>query len=152
MNRIDLLIGSIMICLLTLYSCQNAKSTPAENTQSQINVQITCIERVIAKDGALGKIRNIACKDIPLSQAITNYTNAMGQLDYSGCPNSFKKAFIEHRNAWMGMTIVTDHYPDLRGDMHTLFDSLAKGEHASQFKYHLQGIWDTWEAVESASK
>ena len=46
------------------------------------------------------------------------------------------------------MTMVTDQYPNLRGEMHDLFDIIEKGKDSGAFKTHLKAIWDTWENVE----
>lgn len=48
------------------------------------------------------------------------------------------------------MKRVTDHYPELRGEMHDLFDIMAVGEHKQEFETRLAAIWDSWKEVEEA--
>lgn len=111
-----------------------------------------CIDSVIAIDDSLGKIRNHACERVSLSQSIRNYSAAIKKISYKDCPQSFKKAFEKHQQAWDAMVVVTDKYPQLRGEMHVLFKKLEEGNDAELFKPLLKEIWETWEEVEKAIK
>jgi hypothetical protein len=74
----------------------------------------------------------------------------MKKLDFQGCPPDFTVAFEKHRQAWNDMIPLVKKYPDLRGEMHVLFDQLEKGEDAERFKLLLKNVWDTWGEVEEA--
>ena len=129
---------------------------PGEENQKEagkINLSgQTCIEKIIALDDSLGTIRNHACKTISLSETIKQYTAGMNQFDFQTCPEAFTVAFKKHIAAWTDMLVVTNQYPELRGEMHDLFDQLEVGEQAELFKSLLKSIWDTWAEVEQAMK
>ena len=109
-----------------------------------------CIDYVMAADSILGGERNHACKVKPLSEVIGEYVAGLEKLNFGYCPTEFTAAFKSHMEAWTAMIEVTDQFPDLRGEMHDLFDEIEKSEHASVFKAKLKDIWDTWNAVEKA--
>ena len=44
-------------------------------------------------DNELGEIRNHACEQGSLSEAISGYTTSLKSLDNSNCPEKFKLAF-----------------------------------------------------------
>lgn len=50
------------------------------------------------------------------------------------------------------MLEITNKYPELRGEMHNLFDQLEKGNDAAEFKRYLKQIWDTWAEIEKFIK
>ena len=52
--------------------------------------------------------------------------------------------------AWDEMQKFTKRYPDMRGEMHVLFDEIEKGKDKHTFKPILKEIWDTWAEVEKA--
>lgn len=103
-------------------------------------------------DASLGKIRNHDCETISLSQTILKYTQGVKKINYSNCPKEFVDAFENHRQAWIKMLSVTDKYPDLKGEIHDLFNILEKGNDKETFKPLLKSIWDTWGEVENAMK
>ena len=109
-----------------------------------------CIERIIALDDSLGGVRNHACETISLTETIRQYTDAMGRFDYSDCPDAFTKAIQKHRKAWLALVHLVDQYPDLRGEMHDLFEQLENGRDSATFKPLLKTVWDTWGEVERA--
>ena len=109
-----------------------------------------CTMKVFEADAALGKLRNKQSKTRSLSETIDEYVAGMKAIDLEECPEPFKEAFRSHIVAWDQMTQVTDHYPELRGEMHELFEQLKESEHAAEFKRLYAEIWDTWEAVEAA--
>lgn len=120
--------------------------------ESGSNRSSTCIERILAADDSLGRARNHACEQQPLSEVIANYASALAGLDFTSCPENFRAAFEGHRQAWLELLPITDRYPDLRGEMHALFEKLESGEHAKQFKPMVDRVWKTWAEVEAASK
>lgn len=133
-----------ILFLLSLYCCQNSK-------KANITINETdCIESVLAKDSELGKTRNHECETITLHKTIENYTKAMQNLNFEGCPETFSTAFEGHISAWDSMGEFTKAYSDLRGEMHVLFDSIEKTKDSTQFKSFLKDIWDTWAEVEAA--
>lgn len=109
-----------------------------------------CINHILSQDSQLGAIRNHACETIPLTEAIQEYINAVNALSFGNCPLDFTHAFESHLNAWNHMQTVTDKYPDLRGELHDLFDKIKLGEHKDAFEVSLKNIWDTWAEVEKA--
>ncbi len=137
------------LSFLFLFSCTKKTSTvqhyEGESPKS-------CVERIIAADETLGDIRNHACEKISLSQTIKNYVAELKALDFNACPSDFTDGFDAHTSAWEDMVAVTDHYPNLRGEMHDLFDKIKEGEHAMEFNLRLKAIWDTWGSIESAIK
>lgn len=139
------------------YSCGNAESTeqaPMSPPLSQEKVEErTCIQRIMAYDEKLGTIRNHGCETQSLSKTIQDYVNALENASFKGCPNTFKDAFDKHIEAWKATLVVTDKHPDLRGEMHDLFDELEKHEEdGAALTQAIKGIWDTWEEVEKAKE
>ena len=130
------------------------KNSTTSNSTSKQNQEVSkaCIDRVIALDDSLGTIRNHACESISLSKTIHQYVDALKQIDFQQCPTAFTAAFQKHLQAWSAMTLVTDKYPAMRGEMHDLFDIIEQGEHQAAFKPRLKAIWDTWKEIEIAMK
>lgn len=139
--------------VFTFMACQQRSSSNQQtsNTPTVAEGKI-CIKKVMEADNHLGRIRNHACEKISLSATIKDYVAGMEKIDFQDCPASFSTAFKRHQQAWSDMLVVTDHYPDLRGEMHDLFDILEKEKDADQFKALLKQIWDTWAEVETAMK
>lgn len=127
----------ILICLAI--ACQNPE-----------NQDIACMEAIIEDDSQLGEIRNHACKEQSLSETIRDYTENLELLDFSDCPEDFKKAFKNHITAWKNMKLITDSHPDLRGEMHDLFDQIKVSTDSTIFKARLATIWSTWSEIENA--
>jgi len=111
-----------------------------------------CMNAIFKKDSVLGELRNHEPETSSLSEAINNYVKNLDSLDFQQCPKTFEKAFQEHAQAWSDMTSVTDNYPDLRGELHDLFDKLEKSEDAVAFKKHLENIWATWRDIEAVKE
>ena len=141
---------SIVLLLILLASC--GKSNDSKDLDQQNLANKNCIDKIIAVDDSLGKIRNDACNKISLSSAINQYVKSLKELDYIDCPDSFSTAFHNHLHAWINILEITDHYPDLRGEMHSLFNTLEKSEHSERFKILLNEIWETWSLVEKEMK
>ena len=110
-----------------------------------------CIDQILKSDSEYGKIRNHYCETFSLTKTIKLYVDNLSQLDFNDCPDEFTQAFRTHINAWEGMVEITDKYPSLRGEMHTLFDQIESGPDSLLFKPALNLIWSTWEAVEKAT-
>ena len=150
------LIIMLASCNLCFGQISGQVALPEENLivpGEEVNLpESSCIEKIIAADSQLGKIRNHACEKQSLSLTISEYIAALKKLDYSGCPEAFVKAFNRHQQAWLDMIPVTDKYPELRGEMHDLFDIIERASDAETFKIRLKGIWDTWAEVEAAMK
>lgn len=110
------------------------------------------MDRVIALDDSLGKVRNHACETISLGETIRQYAAGMEKANYESCPPAFVAAFNKHREAWLAVLLVADQYPALRGEMHDLFKNLESGKDSAAFKPLVKSIWDTWGDVEKAVK
>lgn len=135
--------------LIQIYSCgsRNNRDTADSNQKEQ-----NCMDYIIAQDDSLGRIRNHASETVSLSESIEQYVSTGNELNFEHCPSEFTHAFKNHLNAWTEMQTVTDNYPDLRGEMHILFDTIAEGEHKTRFKASLEKIHNTWKDVEKAHK
>jgi len=125
--------------------CKSDNKTCVTDT----NTELECIAQIIAQDERLGAIRNHASIQLSLSLAIDQYTAALKELDYTQCPEGFSIALTRHVQAWEDMKSVTDQFPELRGEMHALFDSIAESDRKTKFDVKLKMIWDTWAEVES---
>ncbi len=129
--------------LLLLSGCNNYTYPKYIKTNEK-----DCIQRIITLDDSLGKRRNLNAKKISLSETISEYANALTEADFENCSPEFKAAFNNHREAWLHMKVITDKYPDMRGEMHVLFDQIKKSADSSEFRIRLDGIWNTWAEVE----
>jgi hypothetical protein len=107
-----------------------------------------CIEQLFALDDSLGKVRNHACNTISLSETIDQYYKGINEADFLNCPEKFQIAYKNHQKAWLDIKNVTEKYPELRGEMHDLFDKIKSGKDSSVFKQYLDAIWNTWAEVE----
>jgi hypothetical protein len=143
------------VFLIILILCMGNLSVAQQNTSAGNTLTAAereCIKEVTRLDDSLGVIRNHACEKISLSMSIKNYAGGLRKLNFKNCPAGFSKAFDTHTKAWMGMLKVTDRYPGLRGEMHSLFDQLEKSADSVEFKKHLKMIWDTWAGIEKYIK
>ena len=142
-----------VICLfILLAACNKSKSSGTNNLDQKSQAEENCINKIIAIDDSLGKIRNDACNRISLSSTITQYVKSLKEKNYKDCPASFTTAFHNHLQTWSNILEITDHYPDLRGEMHAIFSTLEKSEHSDRFKILLNEIWETWSLVEEEMK
>lgn len=137
--------------LLLLLACNNTSQKNLPVKQDNL-LQKECIKNIMQMDDSLGTIRNHACEKISLSKTIKNYIKGLENLNFKNCPEKFTRAFDNHRQAWEKMIPVSDNFPDLRGEMHDLFDIIEKSDEAENFKIRLKAIWDTWAEVETAMK
>ena len=131
---------SIASLLLSCQSTTVKKASPMEQ----------CILNVLMMDDSIGAVRNHACETMTLETTIENYVAGMGTANLTDCPAVFREAFKNHRVAWKNMIPLVAKYPDMRGEMHDLFDVIAEGEDAEEFEVLLKAIWDTWDEVEAA--
>lgn len=106
------------------------------------------METIIQKDAELGKIRNHACENQSLSRTIEDYIQALEKLSFQNCPEEFAIAFKKHIKAWDQIIPLTNEYPDLRGEMHQLFNIIGDTENGATFKAKVDEIWSTWALVE----
>lgn len=112
---------------------------------------VAAMQRVLSADEWLGRTRNLAPHDVPLSTAIKDYVAGIDQLDFTGCPPEFSAAFQRHRDAWHDSIPFFDGFPALRGEMHDLFDTIrARADVGEQLVAIEKSIWDTWAEVEAA--
>lgn len=142
----------IVFFLNFFISCNTDNKQQEKTTKITAVQQSECVRRFMSADDSLGKIRNHACETISLSQSIHQYVQALRNLDYRICLPAFQEAVDKHLDAWQNMKKITDRYPDLRGEMHALFDQLEKSKDSAIFKPLLDKIWDTWAGVEDYIK
>lgn len=140
--------GIGMGMILCLFGCS---ASPVTDTQQDGGkASSSCMDRIIALDDSLGRLRNHSCEQGSLSESISHYANGLEALDYSGCPEAFVTAFHNHIQAWRAIQPFTASYSDLRGEMHDLFDELAHSPDSLAFQSHLEQIWSTWAEIEKA--
>lgn len=140
---------TILVFLITL-ACQRKSGSISSDPQNVEQAFQECIQNILTKDDSLGAIRNHACEQISLSETINQYISSLRELNYNACPKEFTNAFYQHQEAWLRMVPLVDQYPDLRGEMHDLFDTIEDGKDGETFKPLLKDIWDTWGLVEDA--
>ncbi len=140
-----------LLSLLLLVACHEPNTTRNNSGSKTEREDMPCVKRILKKDSILGKVRNEASKTITVSETINNYATDLKSLDYTHCPEEFKRAFDEHVEAWLAITAVTDRYPLMRGELHDLFTQLEESEDSTEFKSYVKKIWDTWEKVEKNS-
>jgi hypothetical protein len=88
-----------------------------------------------------------------LTTSIREYVAAIDGLDFSSCPESFTEAFRRHRDAWNDSLPFFERFPEMRGEMHDLFDELRDDEGTQlQLEAIDKQIWDTWGEVEAAAE
>lgn len=143
---------SFSFCILSLISILSTAEINLQKDSPTFFIEKECITSIIAADDSLGKIRNHACENATLSMSIRNYVSGLKKLNFKNCPPGFEKAFDKHKKAWIAMLKITNKYPDMRGEMHELFDQLDKGNDAIEFKKYLKNIWDTWADIEKFIK
>lgn len=139
-----------VIIVMLGWSCGSKKREQSQNAQKTFE-NSECIESVLTIDDSIGRIRNHACETVSLSLAIEKYTREIRALNYENCPEGFIHAFRNHLTAWDDMIEITDDYPEWRGEMHVLFDSLNSSADSVPFNQKLEDIWNTWEEVEKFS-
>ncbi|MEM7185198.1 MAG: hypothetical protein AAF466_00960 [Bacteroidota bacterium] len=137
-----------IIWIFAAFGCNDHKVEKTTPVDTNLTSTKTCIKHIIAQDSVLGAVRNHAPETMPLSTAINQYAQDLQGLDYTGCPSGFVMAFHAHIEAWKEVTQVTDDYSELRGELHTVFDSLEKSPDSVRFRKLVKGVWDTWADVE----
>ena len=147
LNKI--IISLIVLSILGIQGCKFSNA-PTDNKQSIDLNEKNCISNILSLDDSLGTIRNHACESISLSETIKQYVRSVNNLDFDNCPYEFTNAFKNHLKAWEDMQKFTNRYPDMRGEMHVLFDEIGKGKDKNIFEPILKEIWDTWAEIEKA--
>lgn len=140
-----------LIVLLSILGCKNSGSKDTDAHIYSKSKQTICIERIFEQDSILGGIRNRAPQSTTLSEAVITYTNNLESLDYTNCPDDFVQAFQQHIDAWKKITIITDNYPSLRGELHDVFSEVELTKDSTRFKALVKRIWDTWAEVEKSA-
>ncbi|MFN0216717.1 MAG: hypothetical protein ACKVT2_20865 [Saprospiraceae bacterium] len=107
------------------------------------NYEKDCMDRIIALDDSLGRLRNHACEKVSISQSIQDYTDGLAKIDFQYCPKIFAAGFEKHRMAWLALLPVTNKYLELRGEMHVVFKQIEAGTDGDQFKLLVKTVWDT---------
>jgi len=135
----------LLLLMVLIVSCKDA--VVQNNNNAEKVKSLECIDRIIQRDEKLSKIRNYSCESLSLSESINNYLEELDKLDYSNCPPSFKVTFFDHITAWENMLVVTDEYPEPRGEMFVLFESIGKGDQKKELKKLLKELWYSWDIV-----
>ncbi|MBT8320726.1 MAG: hypothetical protein KJO90_03550 [Eudoraea sp.] len=138
----------VFILVLSILSCNKTvgKKNAADKT-AEVK-QLKCVEHIFTSDSILGEVRNHASEKVSLSQSIMTYTEELESLDFSNCPEKFTSAFRQHIEAWKMVMQVSDKYPSLRGELHSIFAELEKSKDSTEFKYLVKQVWDTWNLAE----
>jgi len=110
------------------------------------------IQRVLEEDSALGAIRNEGVREHAVHEVVGEYAQALGEIDFGGCPGDFREAFWQHTRAWEQMVGVLKPYAMERGEMHEVFDRLTVEVAASRnvVQDKLGEVWMTWGVVEDS--
>ena len=140
----------LCIVLGLVTSCKDSKEKTVTELVSES--PSACMERVLKEDEAHGTERNHASETISLGKTITNYTQRLRGMDFGNCPEAFELAFYTHSQAWDSLVPIANRYPDLRGELHSIFDTLEQSQDSTEFKRLLALVWSTWENVEAAQK
>ncbi len=148
-NRSTCFFAIFLLTCFHFLACFNNKQNKNESTTTSLTPR-NCIQQIIAIDDSLGTLRNHACENIPLAETIRNYADGLSQLNYNNCPPAFNKAFEKHWTAWREMIPLVEKYPEMRGEMHDLFDQIKMTKDSVTFNPLLNDIWDTWAEVEAA--
>jgi hypothetical protein len=144
----NLNVTAILLFVLVLAACSSEAGKKQPKLMDPAMVGLTCVERILLMDDSLGTVRNHACENISLSETINNYVSGMESLDYDGCSQLFSQAYKQHMDAWKAMIPVTNKHPEIRGEMHDLFDQLAASPDSAVFSRNLKRIQDSWALVE----
>lgn len=143
---------TIVLCSLFLTCNTIGKKNIENNLEKDNAIGSECMKIVLKRDQEFGEIRNHSSEQISLSETIDLYTSSLKSLDYSNCPEKFRLAFDEHINAWLGIKLVSDKYPEIRGELHDLFTRLENSKDSIEFKIQSKKIWDTWNIIEIMTK
>lgn len=136
---------SLLTTGVGLFSCSDPSVTG--HTYQPGTPERSCIDRVIAMDDSLATLRNHATETLSMGTAIRQYVNGMVRIPYNECPEAFMGAMSRHRQAWLDMITLVNEYPDLRGEMHALFDQVKQEQNGKKIEEQLVKIRDTWTEV-----
>ena len=112
--------------------------------------EIGCMASVIKADERLALARNAAPREMPIGDAVRAYLEAFESLDMSECPPPFREAIRRHLGAWRETLPWLDAYPELRGELHEVFDVIGRDERNAEFRAAVGQIIQTWSQVEQA--
>lgn len=141
-----------ILSLLFIISCGNSEVNNTSEVPVMTDLAMTCIQQVVTMDQSLGSIRTRASENISLSASINQYIESTNVINMKDCPEDFKVAFKKHQEAWLNTLVITDKYPELRGQMHILFEQISQGEDGAALAPLVKAIGDTWVAVEQTIK
>jgi hypothetical protein len=112
------------------------------------------VARILAADGVLGEARNHDCEGVSLETSVRRYVAGLDGLDFRSAPGDFAWAFARHRDAWEGAIPFFARYPDLRGELHALFDEIRHSSEKARLELerHEAEIRETWAEVKSSAE
>ena len=140
MNAHSCLTVQLVFLTLLLAGCGDAKEA--------------AIRSVLVEDARLATVREQHAESAP-KEAVLNYVDSMGQIDMSGCPEEFKRAFLKHRTAWSQLILFIEKYEGFWGGVNSFLEGLGGDAHYGEEKLEKisKAIQDTWTEVElSASR
>ncbi len=143
-------------------SKENPKPRPAENILKKPQASFILpkkeneaeeIKRILEIDKELGSKRNQRSRTVSIGVAVREYVANVKAIDLARCPRPFRKALENHLAAWTDSLKFFDTVPDLRGEMHSLFDKLRSEEATRESILEIEkAIWGTWMEVEKAQQ
>ena len=149
---------ALLLLIFVMASCQTAtKGNNKETSTSEVvkptkEQESACKKSVMKVDAGIAAKRNKACKKQSLGKTISEYIYGLEHSDFTHCPESFKSAFYDHIIAWKETLPIAEKYPDLRGEMHALFEQIEAGPDGDAFKPLVAKVWSTWEEVEKVAE
>jgi hypothetical protein len=135
--------GTLVACLL-LAAC--ATSAPSNSSSAA-----AAIRAVLEEDTRLGGVRNHAPEAMPLAEAVGAYVRGLDAIDFGECPADFTAAFERHRDAWQESIRYFEEYPEMRGELHDLFDRIRGVSTDARMRIESieQNLRGTWAEVEA---
>lgn len=118
------------------------------------NPQHAAIEQVFALDSVLSKQRDRLPEKLSLAAAVQAYVFGLDNIDFSHCPEAFRQAFKNHRDAWNNSISFFNKHDQLRGEMQAVIADIRKMDSAvvSELDRCMRPVFETWKQVESSAQ
>ncbi len=123
-----------------------SRSTDQPSAARRAMMQVMEIDRVLAAQ------RDEMPESLPVADAVASYVSGLAAINFDECPDDFTDAYRRHRQAWEESIPFLKEHPQLRGEMHGLFDEIRQMDKSisEQLDRHLQAIGESWSDVETA--
>lgn len=147
LNRLQSSTFAILAAILSL-----AGTAAVGNAENEASSYAAAIRAVIEQDSRLGKLRNHFSEDAPVARAVEEYVAGLDALDLEHCPPDFVRALHRHRDAWHGSIAFFEEFPNLRGEIHDVFEMIRARDHSSRARLEAveAEILSTWVAVQNS--